>query len=225
MRTLTFFSVGDWGGGGATALFTHFGHKKVDSPAEADVIILNGGADIATSIYGERSVVRGVPEDLSARDIQELKIYEEFKDDESKFFFGICRGAQLLNCLNGGTLFQHVDNHQRSHDMICLITGAVMQTTSTHHQQMRLPADILNGGEVIAISSESSIKIAEDGEHRPTPNPRDLKHGEDLEIVWYTDTRCLCIQGHPEYNPQSEFSKYCLGLLDRFYGESVKCAA
>jgi GMP synthase-like glutamine amidotransferase len=219
----TFYSHLDYPGYGTIHnLFTRtYGLAVVKHPEDADVIVWNGGEDIATSIYLEHPVMRGIPYTKSYRDDQEIALFDLFKADPTKLLLGICRGAQLLNCLNGGKLWQHVDKHGRSHQMLDVQTGETLEVTSTHHQQM-IPAK--NDGVLIGISSESSYKEHEEGTETPTPS-KDLKVGVDVEIMWYPNTRSLCIQGHPEYVPNSRFSSYTLELMHRVCKESVSFAA
>jgi gamma-glutamyl-gamma-aminobutyrate hydrolase PuuD len=210
---LRFYSHHDFGGADSSAhLFQQAGMIKTYTPEDSDLIIFNGGADIATEIYGEKPVMRGIPHYHSQRDIGEVALFEEFKG--KKFMLGICRGAQLLHCLNGGTLWQHVNNHTRDHTILDLITGKKYKATSTHHQMMRLP-NVFNG-KVIAVASEASVKHADEIIHTPDP-----KKNEDIEIVWYPKTSTLCIQGHPEYVPGSEFADYCLDLVYQYIKEAA----
>lgn len=218
----TFYSHLDWNGVGTVRhLFSSVYHmREVDEPAEADIIVWNGGEDIGTSIYSEEPCQLGIPYKASARDKDEIALFFEHRNNPNKLLLGICRGAQLLNCLNGGRLYQDVNGHQRSHSMIDLRTGETLQVTSTHHQQM-IPAP--TGAELIGVSNESTWKDHEAGPQHfiRTAN---LKDGLDVEIVWYPATRSLCIQGHPEYVPGSRFAEYTLELVNQFFKESVKSA-
>lgn len=204
-----FYSVYEWSGGdqGMTSLLRQHGMTAVQSPSEADLLVFNGGADIGTEMYGEDPAMDGIPKIRSVRDREEQELYEKYKG--SKFFLGICRGAQLLNVLNGGTLWQHVDSHGRDHDMVDLLTGAMYRVTSTHHQMMR-PA---KAGQVIGIASESHVKISQGETHQCKPHEGDW---EDAEVVWYKDSKTLCVQGHPEYVPGTPFAEYVLDLVRAF---------
>lgn len=221
----TFYSHLDYPSPGTMfSLFSQFyGMSAVNNPKDADIIIWNGGEDIATSIYSEEPINRGIPFKRSNRDSTEIEMFDEYKEDPNKFLLGICRGAQLLNCLNGGKLYQDVSGHNRSHNMIDLRTNETVNVTSTHHQQMIVAP---NGGELIGVSSCSSYKHNSAGTEHPVL-VKDLTKGQDVEIVWYPKTRTLCIQGHPEYVPNSRFAKYTLELLDQLYynKESVSSAA
>lgn len=219
----TFYSHLDRPGRGTTIdLFQNFYKmQEVLEPNDADIIIWNGGEDIATSIYSEQPVRHNIPFKMSNRDIDEIALFNEYKDDTSKFLFGICRGAQLLNCLNGGKLYQDVNGHHMTHDMLDLMTGEVLRVTSTHHQQM-----IANNedGRIIGVSSCSTYKDHESGPENFVTS-RDLRHGADVEIIWYPKTRSLAIQGHPEYVPTSPFAAYTYKLIQKFFNESIQKVA
>lgn len=211
-----FYSHLDYPGRGTMSFLmsAHYGMTEVEDPKHADIIVWNGGEDIATNIYLEEPVMRGIPLHRSPRDIDEIALFDEYKRDKSKLLIGICRGAQLLNCLNGGSLYQDVDGHNRTHDMIDLRTKEVISVTSTHHQQMRpAPKD----GIVVGVSSCSTYKDCMDGvTHHSTT--QDLVNGVDVEIMWYPKTNTLCIQGHPEYVPGSRFAKYTSELIKEVSG-------
>lgn len=216
MTTIKFYNEGtDWSPAGSVAnLLSDSGYfTEVTWPHQASLVVFNGGADIATEIYGEKPVMKGVPEIKSRRDVEELDLFKDCVS-EGRFMLGICRGAQLLNCLNGGKLWQHADRHGRDHNMVDLKSGTIYQATSTHHQMMR-PAKT---AELIAVAAESTLKMR-DGENKEFTHPRgeDITLGDDVEIVYYAGTRSLCIQGHPEYVPNSEFADYCIDLIRHKY--------
>lgn len=216
---LKFYSHLDGGGGYMT--MSHLlrkiaGMVEVGDPSRANIIVFNGGEDIATEIYGENSMSYGrIPQFRSYRDIEEIKLFDTYKG--SKFFLGICRGAQLLNCLNGGKLYQHVNGHEGTHDMIDLDSNKVYRATSTHHQQMR-PSE--KHGDVVAVASCSTLKLAENL-RESCKTTHDLRQGLDVEIMWYNNTRSLCMQFHPEYVPGSELAQYSIDLIRHFYREKI----
>ena len=187
--------------------FLSLGLEETLSLNQADIIVFNGGADIGTEIYNEQPAVRGVPREASLRDRNEIAIFKEYK---SKFKLGICRGSQLLNCLNGGTLWQDVNNHGRSHNIYDLQSGLICEATSTHHQMMR---PNLETGQVIAVAKKATTKIS----YKDNWFKLGREEPYDTEIVWYPHTRSLCIQGHPEYVPGSVFANYCADLIATFY--------
>jgi gamma-glutamyl-gamma-aminobutyrate hydrolase PuuD len=217
----TFYSIDDFGGHGSMEwLLIKSGFVRVQTPYEAAIVVFNGGSDIGTHIYGEEPVLfrgDGAP---SRRDLEEIRIFEELKSQNS-LLLGICRGAQLLNCLNGGKLWQDVNKHARSHAMIDCRTGKTYTATSTHHQMMRPSPD----GEVLAVANESTIKQNAEGVFTFNPDKVTLNEGKDVEIVWYKKTHSLCIQGHPEYVPGTAFADYCIDLTNEYLKEALLCVA
>lgn len=193
----------------SSQMFRQRGYTVVKDPHDADILILNGGEDIATGLYGEQPIDNGwSPEYPTKRDETERK-FAEFGFETGKFMFGICRGAQLLNVLNGGKMWQHVNAHGNDHELLDLITGERLITTSVHHQMM-IPTP---EAEIIAVASESTRKYRQH-EQIEVKRTGDLRDGQDPEIIWYPKTRSLCIQGHPEYHLKS-FTDYCFTVLDR----------
>jgi gamma-glutamyl-gamma-aminobutyrate hydrolase PuuD len=103
---------------------------------------------------------------------------------------GICRGGQFLNVMNGGKMWQHVNNHAMAgvHPAENIKTGEVIDVTSTHHQMMR-PSE---QGVILLTASLSTRK--------ETATERVLgKKESDIESVFYPKTNNLCFQPHPEY--------------------------
>lgn len=206
-RALRFYSIEDfYADPGVAELLVAAGFDRAGLDT-AQIIVFNGGEDIGTSIYGEQPIHHSIPLARSERDMYEIGIFTKYKDP-SILKVGICRGAQLLNCLNGGTLWQDVNNHGSSHEMLALSTGETIWITSTHHQMMRPgPA-----GEVLATANRATRKLA-DGVQQSNEEP-------DIEIVWYPATSTLCIQGHPEYVPNSIFVNFSIDLIRHYHKET-----
>lgn len=208
-KSLTFHSMYDGQFDGSTSgLFIGSGMKALHSSKidDADIIVFNGGADIGTKIYNESPVYNGIPFEPSHRDKMEMEVFAKYQGTD-KLLVGICRGSQLLNCLNGGTLWQDVNNHNRDHLMTVVATGEKIPITSTHHQMMR---PNYNTAKIIAVANEATRKSADGTKFPEFVHPDDNR---DTEIVWYGNTHSLCIQGHPEYVPGSHFAEYCLELI------------
>ena len=117
-------------------MFNNLGFTVVDSIYAAQVLCFTGGADVSPSLYGEdkhpRTSVNAI------RDEEEVAIYK-FALNRRIPMVGICRGAQFLHIMNGGSLYQDVDNHAiyGTHEAIDILTQEVVDVTSTHHQMMR----------------------------------------------------------------------------------------
>lgn len=167
-----------------------------------DIVVFSGGADVSPFYYGERRLKATTC--ALARDLNDAKMYREARD-KGLACIGICRGAQFLHVMNGGSLWQHVDKHATSNGHLMRdVKDNIIRTTSTHHQMMRG----LAGGFAIAWAAESTTKESEEYLENIKKNGY-----EDLEIVWHPATKSLCFQGHPEYHLK-ECHDYFFGLLD-----------
>ena len=71
-----------------------------------DGLVLQGGADVSPSSYGQQPLRPEWSGDL-VRDRYEIELLEGFLA-QGKPVFGICRGEQLINVAFGGTLLQDV---------------------------------------------------------------------------------------------------------------------
>jgi putative glutamine amidotransferase len=80
------------------------GTQLRDYAWDLDGLILQGGDDVAPESYGEKPLKPEWSGD-AVRDRYELELAKEFLAC-NKPVLGICRGAQLLNVLFGGTLYQ-----------------------------------------------------------------------------------------------------------------------
>ena len=187
-------------------MFFDAGFKGATSVEDADIICFTGGEDVDPRFYAEKPI----PETYynTKRDELEAQIYG-YALGAKKPMIGICRGSQFLNVMNGGKLWQDVNNHaiRGGHDVIDLRSGEVKHNmTSTHHQQMR-PAD---DGEILALASLSTRKVsATEKVEREEPEQ------DDVEVVWYPGSLCLCFQPHPEFQ-HGDCRNYFLDLVDEY---------
>lgn len=74
-------------------------------PHGLDGVVIGGGADIAVALYDPLEV-EVVPPD-PARDAFEIEVIEHAIEEDVPLL-GICRGAQLLNVVQGGSLLRDV---------------------------------------------------------------------------------------------------------------------
>ncbi len=168
-------------------------HFELSSAQKADVLVFTGGGDISPKLYNEKAITNVTQNSLSERDIKETAIYYRYPE---KGKIGICRGAQLLFVLNGGTLWQNVDKHTISHP-IFLKDGQTYEITSTHHQMMRDNPNPQNPYKIRGWAFKSTLYSSENAA-RSYPRTLYLKTPRDLEIVWFEKTRSYCFQPHPE---------------------------
>lgn len=78
--------------------------RLADYARVLDGLVLQGGADVSPSTYGEAPLAPQWAGDR-LRDVYEMELVHEFIE-AGKPVLGICRGAQLLNIHGGGTLHQ-----------------------------------------------------------------------------------------------------------------------
>ena len=166
--------------------------NAVKEALSCDGLILPGGADIEPALYGrEREEKCGKPNKL--RDEYEFLIYEAFVKT-GKPILCICRGFQLLNVANGGTLHQDIaDIKKCSHSDFLKRAKAIHEITITkdtklsgifekptagvnslHHQAVE------NVGENLIVSA-----VSEDG------------FVEAIELKEHPF--CIGVQWHPEH--------------------------
>lgn len=190
------------GGGYAyERMFKQAGFALATSMQEADLLCFTGGADVYPELYGEENVGSYCSPE---RDKYEEQVFDwAYAHDVP--MVGICRGGQFLNVMNGGKMWQDVDNHAISgtHKAMCKYWGEIM-VSSTHHQMMRPSSD----GEVLVSAGLSSYKMNAEGTF--------AGKGDDCEVVYYAPTKSLCYQPHPEIvNEVHQCRKHFLMLVDK----------
>jgi putative glutamine amidotransferase len=80
--------------------------RLADYARALDGLVLQGGADVSPSTYGETPLAPQWAGDR-LRDVYEIELVHEFIE-AGKPVLGICRGAQLINVAFGGTLYQDI---------------------------------------------------------------------------------------------------------------------
>ena len=169
-----------------------------------DVVFFMGGTDIETRLYNEKPLPQTQRPNLQ-RDAYEINLYQHLKSIPK---IGICRGAQLLCVLNGGSLWQHVNGHEFRGHPIWDVYGKSVISSSVHHQQMILPKE----AKLIAWTKNVSNLRAKEGKKEEGPITR------EPEIAYLPATKDkgeeLWVQGHPEFGP-NEFTKYFFELVDK----------
>ncbi len=162
---------------------------------KADIVLFTGGPDIDPTLYAEKPL--STTHVSASRDAVDL---EAWAVSEDKLKVGICRGAQFLNVMCGGALWQDVDNHTKDHSIHERLTGARLWVTSAHHQMM-IPN---SSARIIATAAEAYTKRGYGKSWtRRTPdfNPSVVKFDDDradVEVCAYDQQKVLCFQPHPE---------------------------
>lgn len=185
------------------------GYSLAETEEDADIVIWTGGEDISPFLYGQKQMLKTHPH--PARDLQEVDYFKRLSCETPKV--GICRGAQLLNVLSGGSMYQDVNNHGgRVHDIMDFVSQRVLKVNSIHHQMM-IPS---NGAFLIAGAKEATKKENTHGAVSYTSAGR-AQSWDDVEACYYEHSNSLCVQWHPEYHKNTdEGREYFFDLIDKY---------
>lgn len=169
-------SVWEAGAIGVFLAYTQDEQKLAEYAQIFDGFLFGGGDDIDPARYGETVMFDNVEIDAD-RDAFELGLYKYAKPT-GKPILGICRGLQLLNVAEGGTLYQHIDGHRQEKpgteteqktlvtpgSMLHTLTGEQeIYTNSFHHQNIK---DIAPSLVVNATSEDGYIEAVHMPEHK-----------------------------------------------------------
>ncbi len=203
-------------------MFVNQGWDIVTDIDDADLVQFVGGADVDPAMYGQHA--HPSTHSSPARDQREKAIYI-MALDRGIPMAGICRGGQFLNVMNGGEMYQDVDNHGISGTHDAYLNGAILpiKVTSTHHQMMspNYEADV----EILLTAREATqkIKMSSASFSKYQTLQRLNNNGtspSDIEAVLYYDSRCLCFQPHPEYrggHVKETLEAYFMFIEDYFF--------
>ena len=194
-------------------MFKDMGWKITTKPRLANLIQFTGGNDVSPSLYGQKAHPSSSCNLI--RDQREALLFKAAVKHRIPMA-GICRGGQFLHVMNGGEMYQHVDNHAlaQGHKAVDVITGESFDVTSTHHQMIKADEsrkDML----IVLCATESTWKEEMAGEHIHSDGILATmdRHAKDVEAVYYDSTQSFCFQPHPEYE-----SDLCIELRDRYFG-------
>lgn len=184
--------------------------KDVKNRKDIDLVLFTGGEDVDPELYGE---TKGEFTYINkARDKKEREVFNFFKGYAP--MLGVCRGNQLLCVLNGGRLIQHVEGHGRDHTIVVKGYSSPISITSTHHQ-MVYPFNLKEENyELIAYSEYFKSNTYLNGKNEEIDLPKEFL---EPEIVFYPKSKCLGIQGHPEYGScPPNTKKICMKLIKKY---------
>jgi gamma-glutamyl-gamma-aminobutyrate hydrolase PuuD len=198
-------------------VFEDYGWLATTSLQDCDIVVLMGGADIDPSWYGQLAhPLCGNP--VTSWD-ERTAYLTKHAFTYQKPIIGICRGAQFINAVVGGSMYQHVDGHSRSHDIEDLRTGDVYHVNSIHHQMM-IPAEGIAEVLAVAVNTNMTQRNYMEGTIPVCLHGKD-KEKPEVEAIWYKHIKGLCFQSHPEYAElNSDTRKYFYHLLSRLYQPS-----
>lgn len=176
--------------------------------SEADLVQFTGGGDVSPDYYLRLPHPQTYPSPV--RDREERMAFIQALAYGKKMA-GICRGAQLLNVLMGGQLWQHCQGHGYGDHMCYTQDGEEFIVNSIHHQIM-IPTDaaVLIGwakekGRLEAIDREGNLIVQEEAETE-----------QEAEILFYPQPGLFCFQGHPEYDYEGHIADRYIGMVKQY---------
>lgn len=166
--------------------------KAVSKTLSCDGLLLPGGADINPKMYGEeKSEKCGTPNEI--RDNAEPVIFREFLKT-NKPILAICRGIQLINVCNDGTLFQDIKDVQKCKHMDFFSRAGSIHTVSIDKNSMLygiLESDKIN------VNSMHHQAINKVGEGFIVSAQSEDGFTEAIELQ--NHPFCIGVQWHPEH--------------------------
>lgn len=201
--------------------------------AESVALVIWGGQDISPSIYNQvPNKHTDAGNKPGSRDSLEIAMAETAIELGIPII-GICRGAQLMCAMSGGTLVQHVENHAGGWHGIETHDGKFYNCPSLHHQMMHPWARADKPKEFPGIAEfellawahpvRSKVYHCEPQGEFPDEIEADAKPIAievpcEPEVIWIPKTKSLCVQSHPEYiqNVEHPFNKYVLSLVEKY---------
>lgn len=224
-RTLLLSALDNYGGHPFDTIFDEvmavYGPNEVEVAArfvEKPVLIIWGGQDISPTIYNQKpNKHTDASERIGERD--RLEIALALKCMEMGIpIIGICRGAQLMCALSGGSLVQHVTRHAGPSHAIITNEGEKYKCPSVHHQMMH-PWPLEEGKDFEKLAwMETPISEYYLGEPDDNGKEKQLVIPYEPEVLYFYGTKSLCIQSHPEYIQQvtHPFVEYSLKLTKKY---------
>ena len=181
-------------------MFVAWGYEVTDDYHKADLIVFTGGTDVNPLLYGEMLGKSTDPPDVE-RDARCVMLYNYARANKVAVV-GICRGAQFVTVMQGGSLHQHITGHDEYIHLIMFDpaymeetepTEGTLAVTSDHHQAMHP----IEGVDIIARSDDGWVEA--------TVFSRNT----------YASCDEFCVQGHPEWVDKSHpFQQWFMGFLN-----------
>jgi putative glutamine amidotransferase len=174
--------------------------------AGIDGLMVPGGWDVSPEEYGGTAMGEETPVD-HALDRTELALVRGAVESRTPVF-GICRGQQLINVAFGGSLFEHIDDHDGHGEARDLLAHAVDVAADSELGQVA-PARLM----VNSLHHQAVRDLA--------PGLRATAHSPDgiIEALESDDGLVVAVQSHPEELVGSQ--SWARALFARFVERSA----
>lgn len=170
-------------------------------PESIQLVVFSGGADVSPALYGEKKEAKTIPD--AKRDIRETVAFYKAKNLGIPMF-GICRGFQFLNVMNGGKLVQHIDGHDKgNHNCFLdkLDGSSLVAYTNTFHHQAIVPTEDTKVLGWSYLNYTSNDKV--------------------IEAAYFPKIKAIGVQYHPECMLKKEEGfQYSIDLINEVMNRS-----
>ena len=165
---------------------------------QVDGLIFSGGGDIDPTLYGETPQLDNLNEIQPARDTLEIKLMQ-LATQAGKPFFAICRGIQVMNVANGGSLWQDVARQKPQAIRHDYFHGDAQPRDYLAHEVTLEPSSLL--GKILETDRLPVNSLHHQGVKRAAPPLRAVGYAADglVEVLEARDHPFgLGVQWHPE---------------------------
>jgi len=164
---------------------------------ELDGLILQGGADLSPTSYGEEALHPDWNGDR-VRDLYEIELFWECMI-QGKPILGICRGCQLINVALGGTLYQDLPSQFAGiaeHNDRALYDQLAHEVSFPPESSLRTIYGGIERAQVTSIHHQAVRQLGKDLAIEATSVP----DGVVEAIRWKGEGFVLGVQWHPEFH-------------------------
>jgi putative glutamine amidotransferase len=181
---------------------------------DMDALVLTGGSDVNPALYGEAPDPQ-TEEPENARDAMELRLLRE-AIVRGIPVLAICRGLQLLNVAQGGTLHQHIEAHVKRTKDKALPAHNVEVVVGTHLARIA-------GSGPLPVNSRHHQAIAKLGKDLRLSATSEDGVVEGVELT--TAEFVVAVQWHPENQVSADRRQLALfqALATAIASGSVHC--
>lgn len=199
------------------------GFESTHKIHDADLVVFGGGKDIDPGFYNEkRGLYTDKPNERDSREKADFEYVQKInKEGANVKIVGVCRGAQLICALSGGSLIQDVGNHCGLHSMTTF-DQRELKINSIHHQMLFPYKMEKKHYKILGWSTRNLSSHYTNGWNKPKYLPNGFR---ELEVVYFTNTNALAIQSHPEMmfrtRMYDETLKWMQDLFTKFFNNEL----
>lgn len=185
--------LGVWLAGGRA---TRFSEHQTDGYELCDGYIISGGADIDPACYGQENTASVGVE--PGRDVLEQAVIRH-AFAQHKPLLGICRGAQMINVVRGGTLYQNVRDIHEGFVPTTSMLGKIFGRRKVNIIHEGKLSKLLGGRRSLMVNSIHHQAVHELGEGVIASATDELGIVQGTELTRPEAQFAVGVQWHPEF--------------------------